>query len=452
VTAVLDLLDALELPAITVRGGSLEDASLNPAANALLGHAWLTRVHPADVGELERAFRTAAVTSSSNFRFTTDNLKFREVHVELRRRDGVTFGVLTETTTKESGEPQLEALLEALPFEVWERDEGGVLVRQNVTALRNRGAKLGGTVDTMGIAPEVADLWNDLNARAFRGEIVSTPVDYTDPTGRRFAHIHIIAPVRDGDRIRGIVGVNVDITAVKAAEAERDALHSRLIERDRLAALGELAAVVAHEVRNPLAAIYNSISTLKRHVALDGDAAVLFRVLEEEAVRLNHTVDDLLNYVRPLEPQRRIDDLVVLARGVLRQQLESRPEARTIASEVVAPVPIEPVLVDPVLMRIALSNLVTNALQAMPDGGKLTVSVRDENVANRPTVTVAVHDTGRGIEANILDRVFEPFFTTRPSGSGLGLAVVRRIVQAHNGAVTAESGERGTVFTMHLPR
>ncbi len=445
---MLELFESLGFAAVTFEPKSARIAVMTSLAGRMLGarESWLERVHPGD-----RAFLENACASRDDahvvFRATTDNSKFRVFQIELRMHSGERMGVVIEPRMGEgSGEPQLEALVEALPFEVWERDAAGVLIRLNAMASRNWGAKLGETVDDLELPPAIAAIWRDCNRRAFAGETVRVPIDY-DFAGKRVNVINIVAPVRVDGNIRGIVGVNVDITEQRRALDDLAAAQTKLVKRERLAALGELAAVVAHEVRNPLAAIFNSIATLKRQLDLDADSALLFSILEEEAGRLNRTVGDLLNYVRPLEPERRPDDLVELAREVVRQRVQRSDK---IESEVLSDAKLEPISTDPVLMRIALSNLVTNAVQAMPEGGKLTVTVSQ---SQQNAVAIAVRDTGKGIPSNVLPRVFEPFFTTRASGAGLGLAVVRRIVEAHEGHVLAESdGNRGTVFTVVLPR
>ncbi len=453
---MLETFEALGFAALVFAPGTARVTAMTAAAERLLGapESWLERVHPGD-----RPFLQAACAGRDEthivFRATSDNLKFRILQIELRRNGDALLGMVIEPRVGESSsEPQLEALLEALPFEVWERDAAGVLIRQNALAVRNWGAKLGGRIGDMGLSADKVKVWAETNRRAFAGEVVRVPIDY-EFGDKRVNVINVVAPVREGDRIRGIVGVNVDITQERQAREELSRLleelaqaQSKLVKRERLAALGELAAVVAHEVRNPLAAIFNSLSTLKHHLTLDADSAVLFGIIEEEAGRLNRTVGDMLNYVRPLEPDRRPDDLAELARDVVRQRVASRPD--DIESEVISPPTLEPVSADPVLMRIALSNLVTNAVQAMPQGGKLTVTVSE---AQDGAVEIAVRDTGKGIPASVLPRVFEPFFTTRASGAGLGLAVVRRIVEAHDGHVVAQSdGARGTVFTVVIPR
>ncbi len=479
---LLERFDAFGFPALVLEPSSTRAIAINAAARKVLGvpegGAWLERLHPHDRPRVERACQSCRPgdTARAVFRVSADDLTFRTVQLELRQR-GSPFdcgvGLLTEPIATEATSPPLEALLEALPFDVWERDAEGVLIRQNATALRNWGAGLGSRVEDMNVPPETAKLWRELCDRALAGEVVSIALDH-DVAGRRISHTNLIAPVRDGGRIRGVVGVNVDVTQERAARdaaeaAERRSAElvgelsrsleelalaqSKLVRRERLAALGELAAVVAHEVRNPLAAIYNSLSTLKRQVSADRDAAVLIAILEEEASRLNRTVSDLLSYVRPMQPERRPDDVLELARDVVRQHLEGRPDARAIEAEVASKTELGPVSIDPVLIRIVLSNLVTNAIQAMPQGGRLAITLSDALHENRSAVAIAVRDWGKGIPADVLPRVFEPFFTTRASGAGLGLAVVRRIVEAHDGVVTAEShGDAGTVFTVVLPR
>jgi len=452
--------EALNLPALFLETGSAAILRSTAASDRLLGgprasggYAWLERIHPEDRLVLESALRSRQPARVA-LRISSDDLVFRTFDVDLRCIDEFSFVILNERTgDRESDKPQLEALLEALPFDVWERDANGILFRQNTQARRNWGAKLGSNIDQMGLGPDVTELWKQMNSRALKGEVVSMPADY-EVAGRRVNYVNLIAPVREAGKIRGVVGVNIDITATRVAEAELAHAREHLVHRERLAALGELAAVVAHEVRNPLGSIFNSLASLRKQLTLSGDAALLFGILEEEADRLNHTVADLLNYVRPLEPERRPDDLVELARDALRLGLRTLRVGRgSIEAEVNVAGAIETFEVDPTLLRIALTNLVANAVQAMPDGGKVTLNIGAKKCGAREGVAISVSDTGKGIPPAILARVFEPFFTTRASGTGLGLAVVRRIVEAHEGTVWAESDvEQGTAFTLLLPR
>jgi signal transduction histidine kinase len=225
---------------------------------------------------------------------------------------------------------------------------------------------------------------------------------------------------------------------------------AELVERERLAALGEMAASVAHEVRNPLAVIFNAVGGLKRLLQPSGDVRLLLEIVGEEADRLNRMVTDLLDYSRPLRPavqpvqaQAVIDDAIA---AVLPARRGGPIEARVSVEP-----GLEPVLADARLLRQALVNLVTNAVQAMPQGGVLTVTAARVVADGAALARIAVHDTGSGIPADIRAKVFQPFFTTKAMGTGLGLAVVKRIAEGHGGRVQLADCDRGTEFHLILP-
>ncbi len=225
----------------------------------------------------------------------------------------------------------------------------------------------------------------------------------------------------------------------------------QLVQRERLAALGELAAVVAHEVRNPLGVLFNSLGTFRRLLGdrVDGTARTLLEIMEEEAARLNHIVGDLLDFARPITPVRRrarldeiLDEAVDAALG------DSR--GRVAVARAIEDVP--PVSIDARLIRQALLNLAANAVQAMPHGGTVTLRLQRDTLDGRPMARIELADTGSGIAPDVEPRIFEPFFTTRPTGTGLGLAVVKRIVEAHHGELRVATAEgRGSTFTLWLP-
>ncbi len=224
-----------------------------------------------------------------------------------------------------------------------------------------------------------------------------------------------------------------------------------LVKRERLAALGELAAVVAHEVRNPLGVIFNSIVSLRKILQPSGDAAMLLSIVGEEADRLNRIVGDLLDFARPNEPsiqQESLREVIEEAVHVARSEASNSPvEMRIELSPDLSPLGI-----DARLVRQALLNVVLNGVQAMPKGGTLTVRASTEKRGGRAYARVDVIDTGLGIPTEVQSRMFQPFFTTKASGTGLGLAVVKRIVDAHRGEISVESRPgSGTTFTLHLP-
>ena len=225
---------------------------------------------------------------------------------------------------------------------------------------------------------------------------------------------------------------------------------AELVERERLAALGEMAASLAHEVRNPLAVIFNAVGGLKRLLQPSGDVRLLLDIVGEEADRLNRMVGDLLDYSRPLRPAVQ----PVQAQAVIDDALAAVLPVRSggpIEVRVSVEGGLEPVLADARLLRQAIVNLVTNAVQAMVQGGVLTVTASRVVSDGAALARIAVHDTGAGIPADIRAKVFQPFFTTKPMGTGLGLAVVKRIAEGHGGRAQLVDCDRGTEFHLILP-
>jgi signal transduction histidine kinase len=227
-----------------------------------------------------------------------------------------------------------------------------------------------------------------------------------------------------------------------------------LVRRERLAALGELSASVAHEVRNPLAVIANSVATLQRLAPPEENstAAVLLRAMSEEVSRLDHLINDLLDFSRPMEPRLLPQSLVSVVDGALEASVRLVPgAARVRVTRVEAP-ELPDLPLDGQLLHLALGNLFTNALQAMPEGGTLHVELRREEYEGRAQAALAITDSGPGMTPEVMAHLFQPFYTTKASGTGLGLAIVRRIVDAHQGEVRVHSlVGQGTTFLVLLP-
>ncbi|MET0339825.1 MAG: ATP-binding protein [Polyangiales bacterium] len=230
----------------------------------------------------------------------------------------------------------------------------------------------------------------------------------------------------------------------------RDA-QEQLLRREQLATMGELSAVIAHEVRNPLAIIKNAVSSLHRPALRDADRQVLLKILDEEADRLNRLVGDLLAYARPVTPQRQTVHVEDLVRGAveLARAAQQREGSVTFDLQLGEAHTIEG---DPDLLRQALVNVAENALQAMPDGGTLTVRTHDAALDTAAAVAISIRDTGEGMDTLVRSKATVPFFTTRPTGTGLGLAIVHRLVLSHGGKVQIESSYgSGTTVSILLP-
>ena len=225
----------------------------------------------------------------------------------------------------------------------------------------------------------------------------------------------------------------------------------QLVQRERLAALGELAAIVAHEIRNPLGAVFNAIGALRHQAeATKGSRlATLLAILEEEATRMNDIVGDLLDFARPVSAALRPERIETIVTEALDAATHDAAGPVKVERDVDPSLPAVPV--DGRLLRQAILNVAMNAVQALGARGG-TLTLRMKNDTKMGGVLIEITDTGPGIPSEHQSRVFEPFFTTRASGTGLGLTVVKRIVDVHHGETTlhTEPG-KGTTFAIRLP-
>lgn len=239
----------------------------------------------------------------------------------------------------------------------------------------------------------------------------------------------------------GMVITFQDLTQVRTLEET-----SR--RQDRLAAIGRMAASIAHEIRNPLAAMRGSIQMLRSEVDNDSSQAELMEIILRESDRLNRIITDFLNYARPRSlTQARVDvgDLLHQTFALLRHSPEIGPD-QTIAEEL----PAEPVFAeaDEGQLKQVFWNLARNALQAMPHGGTLRATL-EKNSDNR--LRIAFSDTGRGMSPDQVEHLFEPFSSTT-GGTGLGLSIVYQIIRDHGGTINVRSREgQGTTITVELP-
>lgn len=228
----------------------------------------------------------------------------------------------------------------------------------------------------------------------------------------------------------------------------------KLKEEHRLAALGTMAAGLAHEIRNPLAGIKGAAQYLQ--AAREGEDAEMVRVIVDEVDRLNMVVTQFLDYARPFQLDvADLDVPALLGHVVSVLDAQGTPSSVRI---VVDPAPdLPPVRADAFKLKQVLLNLAQNALQAMKGGGTLTLRarpgrLRDPKARDAAAVEISVEDTGVGIPPEDLDKLFVPFFTTRHDGTGLGLAISRRLVVAHGGELDVSSAVgRGSIFTVRLP-
>lgn len=238
------------------------------------------------------------------------------------------------------------------------------------------------------------------------------------------------------------------VAQLKASREEIHRLHQTQMSRaEHFATLGELAAGLAHEIRNPLAGIAGVIEIVSRDLPPDSPARGVIQDAKEEALQINRILTDLLETARPKPPSFQVKDIAATAEHAV---MFARQQAVTkrIMIEFDQGQEIPPVAHDPNQINQVLLNLLLNSIQAMEKAGTIYVSLRrDHDVA---LVTVA--DEGKGISPEILPNIFRPFFTTKGHGTGLGLSLARRIVESHSGAITVRSEVgKGTQFVIQLP-
>jgi two-component system NtrC family sensor kinase len=238
------------------------------------------------------------------------------------------------------------------------------------------------------------------------------------------------------------------VEQLRTSREEIDRLHQTQMSRaEHFATLGELAAGLAHEIRNPLAGIAGVIEIVGRDLPANSPARAVIKDAKEEALQINRILTDLLETARPKPPQFRLSNLCgTVEHAVLFARQQAITKRITIELETGECIP--PVEHDPHQINQVLLNLLLNAMQSMEKPGRIRVTVE----AEEEIVRIAVADQGKGISAENLPSIFRPFFTTKGHGTGLGLSLARRIVEAHGGTIQASSeAGQGTQFTIELP-
>jgi len=221
----------------------------------------------------------------------------------------------------------------------------------------------------------------------------------------------------------------------------------QIMQSERLASLGQLAAGIGHEIRNPLGIISGSAETLLKQDDPKTQREMVEYIVEESE-RINSMISNFLNFAKPKDPKLRNCDLADLLSRTL--QLIT-PEARNHNVDIVSAIPSEPLLVmiDPEQIQQAIMNIALNALEAMPRGGRCNVAL-SKNGKDR--VMIRLSDTGPGISKENIPRIFDPFFSTKDKGTGLGLSIAHTIVEKHGGTISVSARpEKGTTFVINLP-
>jgi PAS domain S-box-containing protein len=407
------------------------------------------------------------------------SVRMGDVHFSLIKKEGKTIGIqaiMRDVTELDLVEEELayerdllHVLMNNVPDAIYFKDTESRFTRINREHARwmglNDPAEALGKTDFDFYAEEFARQAYDDERKVLKtGEPLIGRIEkiLTKDGKPRWASATKVPIKSENGHVMGIVGISRDITELKRMEEEikRHTKHleeiveertRKLKEVERLAAIGETTAMIGHDLRNPLQVIVNAVYLANRRLKelpsklrVKGKLRELIDIIEEQTKYMDKIVSDLQEYALPLRPQSvetSLDQLVadalsaIVVPGNIKVQVKIAENC-------------PPLQVDPRLMKKVFANLITNGLQAMPDGGYLTI----EALLEDETASVIVRDTGVGMSEETLHHIFRPLFSTKPKGQGLGLAVCKRLVEAHCGniEVSSELG-KGSAFTVNIP-
>ncbi|MEK6581399.1 MAG: ATP-binding protein [Nitrospirota bacterium] len=249
-----------------------------------------------------------------------------------------------------------------------------------------------------------------------------------------------ISELRDiAEKNKGFIGIFQDITQFKEMETE-------IKQKEKWAAIGELSANIAHEIRNPIASLKGSVEMLRENIVTEEHKKRLMEIALKEMDRLNNIISDFLTYSSPRPAEFNTFDLNLMLDDTLELLAHTAPAQNEITIRKILKAPPD-IYADNQKLRQVFWNLGMNAIQAMPDGGELSVSTRESD----NFIEIIFRDTGVGISQENIGKVFYPFFTTKDEGTGLGLAIAYRIIEEHNGKINITSNNSGTTFKVVIP-
>lgn len=360
-------------------------------------------------------------------------------------------------------EAQLRTIFESLPVQFWACDASGRCILQNSLSADHLGPCLGLKLEEIGLPPALMSQFQENNRRAMSGEVVKYEMSVETKEGQR-QYMSIVAPIRVGDQIIGILGTNVDITERVNAQQAREKLSQQLRQSQKLEAIGTLAGGIAHDFNNILGAIICYAELAQMDVEdKKATLAHLGQVLVASH-RAKELVSQILAFSRHSSPEKRPMDI----RPVLKESMKLLRSAipSTIEMEVAIEETLPKIMADPAQLHQVIMNLCNNSLHAMRHKpGRLIVKAQGFELAQEMAhelpdckpgtyLKLTVADTGEGMEMQTQTRIFEPFFTTHPPGesTGLGLSVVHGIIKDHDGFIQVYSQpNQGATFHVYLP-
>jgi PAS domain S-box-containing protein len=357
------------------------------------------------------------------FHELVSKLKEKEKELEVLREKAEDRAVIIEGYN--------ENILQSVPSGVLSFDEEMRVTKINLAAeriLEVKGEMIIGRHHTEVLNKPITDLIRERKIIE-RGEI-----RYVTPSGKKIWLGLTLSPLKDREeRTIGQILVFTDLTQLKALESQMEL-------RARLSSLGEISAGIAHELRNPMGVIAGYTKLLSKKA--DESLKTTVDAIAKEIEVMNRIISDFLSFAKPVELTISDIDLKQIIENCFGTLTDGREDVTTHID--ISGLSI--VKGDEVLLRQAFTNLIQNAIEAMPTGGQLTISSSIDDFFE-----VSISDTGPGITGDIADKIFRPFFTTK-GGIGLGLAIVQKVIVSHGGTITVDSGGEGTTFRIRLPK
>jgi two-component system sensor histidine kinase AtoS len=324
-----------------------------------------------------------------------------------------------------------ENILQSVPSGVISLDEALRITKVNLSAekiLEIKRESILGRYHTEVLNKPITDLLTDKKIIE-RGEIT-----YVTPSGRRIWLGLTLSPLKDReDNIIGRILIFTDLTQLKALEAQMEL-------RSRLSSLGEISAGIAHELRNPMAVIAGYTQLLSKKAGPPLKPTI--DAITTEINVMNRIISDFLSFAKPAELAISDVDLKKMIENCIVTLVNRKHNTKTHLDIKDLPV----IKGDEILLRQAFTNLIQNAIEAMPAGGDLTIKSSTGNLLD-----ITISDTGPGIAEDMADKIFLPFFTTKDRGTGLGLSLVQKIIVSHGGSIAVDSSDRGATFRIRLP-
>lgn len=329
-----------------------------------------------------------------------------------------------------------ENILQSVPSGVISFDDETRITKVNLSAekiLEIRGEAVIGKYHAEALGAPITDFLGDREVIE-RGE-----TSYITPSGKKIWLGLTLSPLKDKDgRTIGRILIFTDLTHLKAIE-------SQIELRKKLSSLGEISAGIAHELRNPMGVIAGYARLLSKKVDVSMKPTV--DAISREIVVMDRIISDFLSFAKPMELSLSDVDLRTIIENCVASTVKEQNNVQVVLDLHILPV----IKGDEVLLRQAFTNLVQNSVEAMPPGGNLTIRAGVQKVPEGGSLDILISDTGHGISENIKDKIFLPFFTTKEKGTGLGLAVVHKIVISHGGSISVDSSSHGTAFRIRLP-